>query len=283
LNNLTAFDINIPQNFNFIIDRQVHEGETNDVLYGYGSFENSKKAAYVKINKNPKLSLVNEYKLLKQLFQSDIEVAKVLWHGSINRETLIIQALQGNMLWDYIDPRRELYNEDKVLAYLFEYGRTLAEIHSQSVQCDKQIRQKLYNILDAERDSGLYDFKEIINWLEKQNVIHNFNTFVHGDFNLANVLMYKDKVSGVIDWEFAGMGWKEYDLAWTLRTRLTFLNKQIERSAILDGYLSVTTYDEQSLRWCEVLNYLHFAGWSIKSNPEYTLFAVNKAKELINR
>jgi aminoglycoside phosphotransferase (APT) family kinase protein len=85
-------------------------------------------------------------------------------------------------------------------------------------------------------------------------------------------------VSGVLDWEFAGIGWKEYELAWALRARIHFLNSAAERDAVLSGYQSEGGYDAEQLRWCEVLNYLHFAYWSRDSNSDYCPFALTRAE-----
>jgi aminoglycoside phosphotransferase (APT) family kinase protein len=101
--------------------------------------------------------------------------------------------------------------------------------------------------------------------------------FVHGDFNTASVLFQNDSISGVTDWEFAGSGWREYDLAWALRARSRLLNTQVERDAILDGYRQRSTYHEEALRWCEALNYLHFPYWSRENEPSYTSFAFEPA------
>ncbi len=83
----------------------------------------------------------------------------------------------------------------------------------------------------------------------------------------------------MIDWEFAGSGWREYDLAWALRARLDFLNSESERDALLNGYKQHATYNEDALRWCETLNYLHFAYWNRESESEYTMFALERAME----
>jgi len=83
-----------------------------------------------------------------------------------------------------------------------------------------------------------------------------------------------------VDWEFAGSGWREYDLAWMLRARTSFLNTQAERDAILEGYLKHASYDEDALLWCEALNYLHFAYWTREDEPAYTSFAIEKAQAM---
>jgi aminoglycoside phosphotransferase (APT) family kinase protein len=124
-------------------------------------------------------------------------------------------------------------------------------------------------------------FRELVQWLYDNEPPDKNLVFVHGDFNTANVLISNGAVSGVLDWEFAGIGWKEYELAWALRARTRFLNSAEERAAVLTGYESTGTYDASQLRWCEVLNYLHFAGWSRRNTSDYCSFALSRAAALL--
>ena len=103
---------------------------------------------------------------------------------------------------------------------------------------------------------------------------------MHGDLNTASVLFQDRIVTGVVDWEFAGTGWREYDLAWVLRARKAFLNTLEERQAILAGYGEHTLYDADALRWCEVLNYLHFAYWCKDETPADASFFIEKAQAI---
>jgi hypothetical protein len=50
-----------------------------------------------------------------------------------------------------------------------------------------------------------------------------------------------------------------------------------ERREVLEGYATVGSFDETQLRYCEVLNYLHFALWDIENDPEYASFSLQRA------
>ncbi|MDJ0848875.1 MAG: hypothetical protein QNK04_10895 [Myxococcota bacterium] len=54
-----------------------------------------------------------------------------------------------------------------------------------------------------------------------------------------------------------------------------------EGDAILSGYLGAGSYDPEQLRWCEVLNYLHFACWSRPTGGEYESFALDRAESAV--
>ncbi|MCK4979768.1 MAG: hypothetical protein KAS62_05190, partial [Candidatus Delongbacteria bacterium] len=78
---------------------------------------------------------------------------------------------------------------------------------------------------------------------------------------------------------------KEYDLAWILRERLVFTNTIEEREAMLTGYKKANNYCVDTLRWCEVLNYVHWIHWCYESEwsdkDEYISFSLNKINKLI--
>lgn len=271
-------DTDLPDEFR--IDSAVRnvDGETNDVFLCQGEFAGRAIRAYVKVNKHPELSLANESAILATLQNGPIPVPSVIWHGRGRREALMTEALPGDLIWDFIDPRRRLYDKDKAIRYLSAYGECLASVHSLSITWPPQKRQRLYGFI-GEENAQNGRFGPLLSWLQSHRVACPEQVFVHGDFNTASVLIQNDRVSGVIDWEFAGTGWREYDLAWTLRARQCFLNTPAEREAILEGYRRRATYDENALRWCEVINYLHFAYWSLDTEPAYTTWACERAME----
>ena len=122
---------------------------------------------------------------------------------------------------------------------------------------------------------------QLVSWLRVHRPVKIDRVFVHGDYNTASVIFDQDEIAGIIDWEFAGEGWREYDLAWALRARKQYLNSQEEREAVLQGYSSISSYDPMVLKWCEILNYLHFAYWLKKSDLQYSNFALKQAFKLV--
>jgi len=272
-------DMELPDGFR--IDSVVRNvtGETNNVFFCKGVFNGRPVRAYIKASKQPKLSLDNENSTLTKLKSTRIPIPNVIWYGGLENDTLIVEAMRGHMIWDYIDPRRNLYSKDKALLYLTAYGHCLAQIHCLDITWPPQKRSRLHGFIGEENVDD-ERFRRLVSWITSNNGISPGQVFVHGDFNTASVLFHKDSISGVIDWEFAGSGWREYDLAWALRARLHFLNTKAERQAILNGYKLCTTYNTAALQWCEVLNYLHFAYWSKENELEYMMFALERAIDI---
>jgi len=272
-------DIDLPDELR--IDSLVRnvDGDTNDVFFCKGDFDGRASRAYIKVSKHPQSSLANEQAVLTELKKTGVPVPEVIWYGREKSEVLIVEAIVGDMIWDYIDPRRGSYDRDKALLYLHAYGECLAQVHSLDIAWPAQKRPRLYGLIGEERVED-ERFRRLVSWVQANNATGPGQVFVHGDFNTASVLFHDDSISGVIDWEFAGRGWREYDLAWTLRARSRFLNTEAERKAILDGYAQCSSHDEEALRWCEVLNYLHFAYWTRECEPAYTSFALDRAMDV---
>jgi aminoglycoside phosphotransferase (APT) family kinase protein len=206
----------------------------------------------------------------------------VLWHGRGRREFLAIEEKPGTILARVLHPGDQEYKPQHSSSLLRQYGEMLGRVHTLPVEWEEQRRAHLYGFIGEEEveDSR---FEEIVLWLRINPVERAESVFVHGDMNTANVLTDRGTITGILDWEFAGMGWREYDLAWVLRQRKHYLKSPHEREELLNGYRSVADYDVETLRWCEVLNYLHIAFWVRDRFPNYTSFALTKAREAMFR
>jgi len=257
-------------------DSVLHAG-TNSVYFCRGRFMQSDLECYLKLADRATQSIENERAILEHVCASGIPIPRVIAFGGAPKPYLLLSRLPGMMLWDLIDPRRSAYRKDAVLRYLQLYGATLARIHALDVVWSDQRRSNLEGLIASEEVQGARS-RYLVDWLSTNRPTHIERSFVHGDYNTANVLIDGSQVSGVLDWEFAGLGWKEYEIAWALRARVDFLNSRAERDAILSGYDSCGHFEAKQLLWCEVLNYLHFANWTRDANPAYSEFALAHAE-----
>lgn len=276
---LELSDIDLPEALSISSAERITIGETNDVFFCKAEFETEPVSVYIKVSKGSGSSLANERAVLERLAPTAIPVPRVIWYGSSARDVLVLEAMPGDILWDHIDPRRKSFDQGQVLPLLHAYGECLGRIHALPIEWPVGGRPRLYGFLGEEEVEDPRS-QRLVSWLKSQDPPQRNHVFVHGDFNTASVLFARGCVSGVVDWEFAGSGWKEYDLAWILRARTAFLNSAAERDAILSGYRMHSSYDSDALRYCEVLNSLHFAHWCRSVEPEYTTFALGKASDL---
>lgn len=270
-------DLELPEDLEIDSAEQNPLCETNSVYFCRGRSGRSPFEGYLKIADRTARSLANEESVLNRIALTDIPVPAVIASGGGTRPFLLVATVPGTMLWDLVDPRRPGYQKGTVLQNLRAYGVQLAQVHALGIAWADQPRSKLEGLI-GEQGIANGRFRDLVAWINANRPSQHECTFVHGDFNTANVLLNGRAVSGVLDWEFAGIGWKEYELAWALRARTHFLNTAAERDAILSGYLSCGRYDAEQLRWCEVLNYLHFAYWSRDSSPDYVAFALARAE-----
>ena len=120
--------------------------------------------------------------------------------------------------------------------------------------------------------------KPYIDYLSKNRIIFNNKTFIHGDFHYANILWQDEEISGVLDFEYGGMRFKEQDIAWSIVLRPTqiFMDNLEDIKCFLKGYLEVGTYDKSKLKWCIINAYCHFYLMN-KDNVKY----IDKLKQLM--
>lgn len=272
--------VDLPVELQVDFVEKMSDGETNDVYRGTARIEGRRIGVFIKIGKPLGTSLRNEAAVLQELQRINILAPRVVWSGTMGNDVLIVEAIPGELLWDIIDPRRAPYQgPDLALSSLRQFGECLSRIHNLPLSWPPQPRTRLYGLIGEEFVED-EPFRRLVAWLQSRPVPQTEPVFVHGDYHTASVLFENGAATGVIDWEFSGRGWREYELAWALRARTSFLNTPAERTAILDGYRRQSAYSEKALRWCEVLNYLHFAYWTREKEPAYSQFAVNRGFEI---
>jgi len=254
-------------------------GEHNKCFRCQGNVDGKPAVFFIKVYSSPEINLPIERDILPRLAAGGIPVPKVLFEQRHDVLCLGFSAIEGMILWDLIDPRRAPYQAKRVLYHLEEYGAILGKIHSLPIATTPLTRRALYALSDEERDY-LKNQPDLLEWLAANEPGEKVEVLAHGDFHTAHVFFHNDQVSGVIDWESTGMGWREFDLAWILRARQVFLNTPEEREAILKGYARHGTWDDASLSWAEALMYLHYAFWTRGSGSGYEAFALDRARAI---
>ena len=128
---------------------------------------------------------------------------------------------------------------------------------------DEPIAQ-LRSILDA-YESPSAAFELGFRWLELHPAPQRPTTVVHGDFRTGNLLMDRDGLAGVLDWELAHLGNPVEDLGWFCVRAWRFGSDQraggfgpVEQ--LLDGYRSESGLDVgvDELTWWELLGTLRW-------------------------
>jgi len=264
-----------------IVLHEVHRNpiaEVNRVYRCEGTRHGRPISFHLKISRTRYHSLTNERQALLTLANAGFPVPRVLWYGEGRREFLGLETRPGAMLRDVLNPGSDLHRVTSQEQVLFQLGEEVGRLHSLDLDWTENRRSALYGFL-GEEDIVDERFQEIVLWLESNPPEEKNYVFVHGDLNDANVLVAQGQITAILDWESAGMGWREYELAWILRERQHYMNTPESRDSFLRGYTSMTSYDPRALQWCEVMNCMHVAYWSRAKSRRYVDFNLEKARE----
>ncbi len=147
-----------------------------------------------------------EFRLLQVLSEERLPVPKPYLHDEATA-TLVMARLPGRAT---LQPRN-------LPSYLTQLAESLAHVHRQpteGLQFLPRVRKRDERLLGygPRTDDPLY--LEV--WAEVQRLapaIPDGKSLVHGDFWPGNTIWFRDRLSGVIDWEMAGLGNPARDVA----------------------------------------------------------------------
>lgn len=226
----------------------------NDVFQVRGEHEGLEVEAYIKVARHKDANIRREVELLHEIHHPYLP--RLLdWDENFNWS--VTEAMPGQRLSVIVGE-----NEDGAsLAYMQAYGETLARLHQLQGNFADAPHRRFMNIVDAERceAAGLTEARQ---WLLDHPVQPGERCFCHGDGHYANLLWVDHHVSAVLDLELAGMGDREYDIAWAIirRPGQRFMTTDEELRRFLEGYCRWSHYDAQRLRWYMINDYLWFCG-----------------------
>ena len=238
----------------------------NDVVEAIVLYKGTKKNVIIKYERSKMAFFDTENYHLNILKDFLVEVPKVIEFGKYNdKNYIVLEKKCGSRLSEIFS--NSIENKEILLK---EYGRSLSKIHS--IKNSRFLKALQRPINDYPKDYKNYDdySKKIIKWLIEHNIENDFNTFIQGDFHYANVLFADNKVSGIIDLEYSGMGFKEQDIAWAcvLRPGQKFMDNFTDIKNFIEGYKFVNTFNFNKFKWCYINSSIHFYLMNIE-NEEY--------------
>ena len=149
----------------------------------------------------------------------------------------------------------------------FECGQSIAKIHQADINEFPFLPSKpvfeqindLYQTYEAfNQPSPVFEYTYL--WLLEQNFGKKNDALVHGDFRLGNIIIDKDGLKSVIDWELAHIGNPLQDLGWICGNSWRFGNTDKvvggfgDLADLLKGYNSISNYqvDENMVKAWQV-------------------------------
>ena len=244
----------------------------NDVVECLVDINGNKEYVFIKYERSKVSDFYTEYKNLNIINKYLKETPKVIEYGIYNdKKYIVLEKKNGKRLSDIFKLK---VDKEK---YLYTYGNMLSKIHNIKGEFNKALQRPINDYPNGYKKYDSYSNK-IIEWLKANQIQKDYNTFIHGDFHYGNVLFRYGKISGILDLEYSGMGFKEQDIAWALvlRPGQKFMDNLNDIKSFLKGYNN--SFDYNKFKWCYVNSSIHFYLMNI-NNEKYK----KKIKELIDK
>ncbi len=209
--------------------------------------------------------MAREAAALTSAKRTGVPVPEVVDHGDtsagIGSPYVLMEKLDGETI-----PRKILRDPEWAGA-LDGLARSLGQIIARIHQIPRESVPGLHEIdafdsLEQEyRESGAPSpaFELAWRWLREHRPPQSPPTVVHGDFRHGNLMIDREGVSGVLDWELVHIGDPVEDLGWVCVKAWRFGAAPVvggfgTREELLDGYAEVSGVrpDLETLQWWEV-------------------------------
>jgi len=224
----------------------------NDVIHCIGQ---DNQHYVVKFARQTDSNFKNEISIIQAIAKYRwLNIPKIIEHG-LHRsiEYVVFAYVQGFRISQRID----VYRQNSKL-FCNTFGRNIGMIHTIKGNFEKVAFRKFHSL--AENESEDINLKSINSWLAENQPKIVKECFVHGDHHYANILWSEKGIKATLDWELAGIGNKEYDIAWSVvvRPEQQFFLTEYEETEILNGYQEVNTFDFSEYQYYKVLVMSHF-------------------------
>ena len=236
----------------------------NDVFYCKGIHNNCLIFCFIKYASKNDSNLTKESEMINAL---NFNFLPEIIDFDSNGKFIVTKEIEGERLSYILQTTK-----NKSMDYMFEYGKTLAQIHLQNISCEPVKHRKFFDIPTIEYLKE-HDIDCVFDLLNNNKPSKINPCFCHGDFHYANILWKNKKIAAVLDWELSGIGNKEFDIAWAIINRPSqkFLKTDKEVKEFIRGYKSLNPCKVNYVRYYMILIYSHFISVN-KDNKKYQEF-----------
>lgn len=237
----------------------------NDVFHVKGDYRGGTVTAYVKAERRGGGLPAREAAVLGKL---DFPcIPQVLDAGDTPVSFLVTGELPGRRLSVLLGDN----GGGALLSYMEEYGETLARLHWLTPDVGPAPERRFMHTPEAETLEKL-GLSHLRSFFEKRPG-EGERVFCHGDFHYANLLWDDHRISGILDFELAGWGDRDFDIAWALilRPGQTFMRTRAERLRFLEGYQKYGSVDTDRVAYFMAQIYTYFLSFS-QDDPDYVGF-----------
>jgi len=219
--------------FNQIIIDEVlgypHAG--NDVFHVRIYYQGNKLNAFIKVERQYGADIPNEVNVISSLPLPC--VPRILDYSLTEPRYIVTKEAAGKKLSAIVIDNPNI----DVKKYLFKQGAMLSELHNLKPECDPVKDRKFFHI-PTQEFCDKHNLSNVHLFLVSNQPSEHIKCFVHGDFHYANILWENAEISCILDYELAGLGIREFDMAWSvlLRPGQKYLLSMSEVDAFLQGY-----------------------------------------------
>lgn len=248
----------------------------NDVFYCKGEYDNKEVFCFIKYISKKDSNIKREIDMLNKL---NFKFLPKIIDFDSEGKYIVTKEIDGERLSYILQTTNE-----KSINFMYEYGKTLAQIHSTKVECENVCYRKFFDIPPVE-EFEKYNINFAYKYLQDNKPQQINECFCHGDFHYANVLWKNRKLVAVLDWELSGKGNREFDIAWAIINRpgQKFLKTDKEVKEFLRGYKSIAKCNTRYVEYYMILVYSHFISMG-RDNNQYQSFVEKYLKrKVVNR
>lgn len=225
----------------------------NDVFQVKGTYRQREVETFIKVARQPGADIEREIHTMHQL---DCPLApQVIDHDDAKNRFVVTLARPGERLSTIVGE-----NADRAsLKYMYEYGQTLARLHSSIGHFPPVKDRRFFHIPERQQFETL-NLQFVYEYLIANRPKEVNRCFCHGDFHYANILWENSHISAILDFELSGIGNKEFDIAWALilRPGQRFLCTEKEHTMFREGYSSLGAANWDYVKYYMVLIYFYF-------------------------
>lgn len=238
----------------------------NDVFQVRGMYCGREVEAFIKVARQRGADIENEVCTITQL-NCDL-APQIIDHDDQKTHFVVTLAKPGERLSTIVGENTEHVSAE----YMYEYGQTLARLHGVKGAFQPVKDRRFFHA--PERDFfQKNDLCYVYDYLTNNRPYEVNRCFCHGDFHYANILWENKHISAILDFELAGIGNREFDIAWALilRPGQRFLNTREEQELFMAGYSSLGSANWEYVKYYMVLIYSWFyqAGEDTPGYQEY--------------
>ncbi len=224
----------------------------NDVFHVRGMAGGRETTAYVKVARQKGAAIDNEVNILTQL--NSPVYPKVIDYDHAHGLFSVTADMPGLRLSTIVGENEGMAS----LSYMEEYGEALGRLHKLNLSAKPQADRKFYHCPTEEllKKQGL----SFLAGFFERKPMHGETVFCHGDFHYANLLWKNHHISAIIDFELAGYGNRDFDIAWALflRPGQKFLKTNEELELFLKGYQKHGDCNAEAVKYYMAQCYVHF-------------------------